>query len=351
MISSIPSLPAQGLAARQADPEVVPAAGSAAGGFDAVLALLAQALVGRPAGEEGKAPEAEQEVAAGPETSTAEPALLPLVAEGVPSAVLAAPWQPSLPAAAGEAAGAARADAWRGGLAGQAARVPYALPQGSVAIAAQAAPAVSLPGTPLPLAADGDEAPAPSPLAGGRLPVLPLADATPLPQAGALPSGVQPAQGAGPSIPEWSALTLPGKREGWQDPLRAALGERLSVQSAHGIDRALIRLDPPNLGGVEIALRHEAGVLNVQLTASNAEVARQLSALSEMLRQDLGNRQYAQVTVDVREGTAGSGQQRQGQGQGQEGNPRTPGRALDEDAWAGAGHGDGAYASSKQGLA
>ncbi|NDV12793.1 flagellar hook-length control protein FliK [Crenobacter sp. HX-7-9] len=190
---------------------------------------------------------------------------------------------------------------------------------------------------------------APELLADGRALLLPA-----VPVAGAAGAVMAPhaAQGGQP-LPEWAPLSLPARSAAWQDPLRAALGERLTVQSAHGIDRALIRLDPPNLGGVEIALRHEAGVLSVQLTASNAEVARQLSVLSDLLRQDLGNRQYAQVTVEVREGAAGSGQQRQGQGQGQgqEGNPRSPGRALDEDAWAGAERGDRGYASSKQGLA
>lgn len=131
------------------------------------------------------------------------------------------------------------------------------------------------------------------------------------------------------AAPEWAPLKLsPGKPEAWGESLRAALGERLSVQSAHGIDRALIRLDPPQFGSLEIAIRHEGGALSVQLFASNGEVVRQLQAIGDALRQDLASRQYTQVAVEVREGAA----QGQGQRQGREAerDARQPGRALAE---------------------
>ncbi|MGL6069777.1 flagellar hook-length control protein FliK [Craterilacuibacter sp.] len=131
-------------------------------------------------------------------------------------------------------------------------------------------------------------------------------------------------------LPEWAPVTLtPGKPEHWGEALRNALGERLQLQTAHGMDKALIRLDPPAMGALEIAIRHEAGVLSVQLTASNPDVVRQLQAMGEGLRQDLAQRQQAQVSVEVREGQAGSGQS-QGRQEGQRRDERTPGKALYE---------------------
>ncbi len=136
------------------------------------------------------------------------------------------------------------------------------------------------------------------------------------------------------SLPEWAPLTLDaGKSASWGESLRSALGERLQLQSAHGMDKALIRLDPPRLGALEISIRHEGGGLSVQLTASNPDVVRQLQAIGEGLRQDLAQRQFSQVSVDVREGQAGAGQG-QGQGQGRQGGQQysgqAPGKALAE---------------------
>lgn len=115
----------------------------------------------------------------------------------------------------------------------------------------------------------------------------------------------------------------------WQRPLAQALGERLQVQGAQGEEQALIRLDPPSLGRVEILLRQEGGTWQVQLSATHPEVNRQLQAISETLRHELSVRQQASVTVQVTSdhlGHADGRQQRQRQ-DGQQ--PREPGRAWD----------------------
>lgn len=115
----------------------------------------------------------------------------------------------------------------------------------------------------------------------------------------------------------------------WQRPLAQALGERLQVQGAQGEEQALIRLDPPSLGRVEIVLRQEGGTWQVQLSATHPEVSRQLQAISETLRHELSVRQQASVTVQVTSdhlGHADGRQQRQRQ-DGQQ--PREPGQAWD----------------------
>lgn len=131
----------------------------------------------------------------------------------------------------------------------------------------------------------------------------------------------------------------PARSELWQRPLAQALGDRLQWQATQGVDQARIRLDPPALGRIEIVVRQEGAQLQVQLTASSPEVARQLQHMGEGLRQDLGQRQGqgqgVQVQVQVHEGGAQAdarGQPRQGQPAREE---AEPGQALRSEHRAG----------------
>ncbi|HEY0942967.1 MAG TPA: flagellar hook-length control protein FliK [Steroidobacter sp.] len=113
--------------------------------------------------------------------------------------------------------------------------------------------------------------------------------------------------------------------------LQVALGDRLQMQITQRSEHAVIRLDPPSMGTIEIVIRRDAsGSIQVHLRASNAEVARQLHGIGDSLRQDLVNRQNADVSVHVsdqsREQSAG---QQQGQRQSQA-QREAPGRALSE---------------------
>jgi flagellar hook-length control protein FliK len=112
----------------------------------------------------------------------------------------------------------------------------------------------------------------------------------------------------------------------WRDTLRDALGDRLQVQVADHSERAVIRLDPPALGRIEIVIRHEAGNLQVHLSASNGDVLRQLHTIGDSLRQDLVHRQYGEVAVTVSDARGEGGGQRREREAGAEAD--TPGRAL-----------------------
>ncbi|WJF90780.1 flagellar hook-length control protein FliK [Paraburkholderia bonniea] len=81
--------------------------------------------------------------------------------------------------------------------------------------------------------------------------------------------------------------------------LLQALGERISLQSQQGIQRAVIRLDPHLAGSVLIELRQTGGAVQVHMSATNGDVLRQLQTISDGLRQELGNRQFNEVTVQV----------------------------------------------------
>ena len=101
------------------------------------------------------------------------------------------------------------------------------------------------------------------------------------------------------------------------------------MENAERSERAVIRLDPPTLGRIEIVIRHEAGNLQVHLSASNGDVLRQLHMVTEGLRQDLVHRQYGEVAVTVSDLAREGGGQRRGR-EADDTRDATPGRALAE---------------------
>jgi flagellar hook-length control protein FliK len=101
------------------------------------------------------------------------------------------------------------------------------------------------------------------------------------------------------AVPAGDTIKLNGPAQQWQEPLREALGERLQTQIGRNSEHATIRLDPPMLGRIEISIRHTAGALQVNVTASNSEVLRQLQGIGENMRSDLAQRQYTDVAVNI----------------------------------------------------
>ncbi|USX29253.1 flagellar hook-length control protein FliK [Oxalobacteraceae bacterium OTU3CINTB1] len=141
-----------------------------------------------------------------------------------------------------------------------------------------------------------------------------------------------------PAAPSAAGATvkLAGTPEQWQQPLRQALGDRLQLNLQRNNDHAVIRLEPPNMGSIEISIRHSAGSLQVNLSANNSEVLRQLNTIGDSVRQDLSTRQFGDVAVTVSSSRAqaqADGGGRNGQQRDQD-NGRAPGRALSEDGAA-----------------
>lgn len=134
---------------------------------------------------------------------------------------------------------------------------------------------------------------------------------------------------AGASGQAGAALALPSPSpEHWKEPLLNTLGERVQWQIQRGSEQALIRLEPPHLGQIDIVIRQEAGQMQVHLSATHREVAQQLQGISDGLRQELSLRQAADVQVQVSDQST-QGYKGQGQRQSQQDAPaREPGRAL-----------------------
>lgn len=97
----------------------------------------------------------------------------------------------------------------------------------------------------------------------------------------------------------------------WAQQLHSALNDRLQIQVKNQVQHATIRLDPPEMGKVDISLHIENGRMQVQISASNSETVRALQQISNELRQSLTEQNVVQVNVQV---STQSGQQ-QGRGQ------------------------------------
>lgn len=106
-----------------------------------------------------------------------------------------------------------------------------------------------------------------------------------------------------------ATMKLEGGEDRLAQQLHAALGERLQVQVKNQIQHATIRLDPPDMGKIDISMQIENGRMQVHINASQGEVYRALQQVSNDLRQSLTEQNFVQVNVQV---SSQSGQQQGG---------------------------------------
>jgi flagellar hook-length control protein FliK len=143
-----------------------------------------------------------------------------------------------------------------------------------------------------------------------------------------------PSTAAGPTGSSTAVPLAANAPSEWRDTLSQALGDRLQLSLKQGADQAVIRLDPPMLGRIDLSIRQDGATLSVHLSASNPEVLRQLQAMGDGLRQDLATRHAGDLTVTVASQPSGlnaeaDARQRQPR-QGDDAGEATPGRALAE---------------------
>jgi flagellar hook-length control protein FliK len=146
-------------------------------------------------------------------------------------------------------------------------------------------------------------------------PLLATLTEGPAPVNNAIPAAGSAALGA-EKAPSFQAQLATVKLDGGEDrlaqQLHAALGERLQVQVKNQIQHATIRLDPPDMGKIDISMQIENGRMQVHINASQGEVYRALQQVSNDLRQSLTEQNFMQVNVQV---SSQSGQQQGGKEQ------------------------------------
>lgn len=94
-------------------------------------------------------------------------------------------------------------------------------------------------------------------------------------------------------------VKLSDENSRWSEQLHSALGDRLQVQMKDKIQHATIRLDPPNMGKIDISMQLENGRMQVHINASHGDVYRALQQVSHDLRQTLVEQNFVQVNVQV----------------------------------------------------
>lgn len=94
-------------------------------------------------------------------------------------------------------------------------------------------------------------------------------------------------------------LTLAKDQNQWSEQLRTLLGERLQLQIDKHVQQATIRLDPPEMGKIDISVSFDAGKLQIHINASQGDIYRALQQSSNELRQNLIALHTSQVDVQI----------------------------------------------------
>ncbi|ENY71394.1 flagellar hook-length control protein FliK [Aeromonas diversa] len=129
------------------------------------------------------------------------------------------------------------------------------------------------------------------------------------PEIPSLKGGPVPVALQRPSELQWAPLRLADPQVQWGQQLVAALKDKVELQVGQQIKQAHIRLDPPELGRLELHVRMDGDRVTVQLNAANPAVRDALIQSMERLRSALMPHHAGGVEVNV--GQGGAGQQEQ----------------------------------------
>lgn len=101
---------------------------------------------------------------------------------------------------------------------------------------------------------------------------------------------------------QWAPARLGENPAQWGQQLVEVLRDKVEMQVNHQIKQAHIRLDPPELGRLELTVRMEGDKLSVQLNAASPAVRDALIQSMERLRMSLAPHHAGGVEVNVGQG-------------------------------------------------
>ncbi len=110
------------------------------------------------------------------------------------------------------------------------------------------------------------------------------------------------------SSAEWASVRVDTSAGKWGEQMLQVLNDRVTLQAQQNLQEAKIRLDPPDLGKLDLMVRVEGDRLSVQINANAAATREALLQVSERLRAELQNQNFVHVEVNV-----GSDKGREGQ--------------------------------------
>ncbi|MGR5413762.1 flagellar hook-length control protein FliK [Vibrio astriarenae] len=98
---------------------------------------------------------------------------------------------------------------------------------------------------------------------------------------------------------EWAPIKVDENKQAWGQQMLSVLKDRVQMQMNQDVSQARIRLDPPHLGTLELAVKVDNSKVHVQLFASDPTLREAISQQAERLRFDLESKQLAGASVDV----------------------------------------------------
>jgi flagellar hook-length control protein FliK len=125
-------------------------------------------------------------------------------------------------------------------------------------------------------------------------------------------AAVASAAGAAVSaLPVWQADPLPAQSQHFGQRLLQMLADKVELQLGLNVNKAIIRLDPPSLGSIELSVQLDGDRLTVQMHSSNTQLRDAMGQGLELLRASLQQKLGADVQIELRMGSDSFSQQQQ----------------------------------------
>lgn len=113
------------------------------------------------------------------------------------------------------------------------------------------------------------------------------------------------------ALPVWQADPLPAQSQHFGQRLLQMLADKVDLQLGLNVNKAMIRLDPPSLGSIELSVQLDGDRLTVQMHSSNTQLRDAMGQGLELLRASLQQKLGADVQIELRMGSDSSSQQQQ----------------------------------------
>lgn len=101
------------------------------------------------------------------------------------------------------------------------------------------------------------------------------------------------------NAPEWASVRIDTQAGKWGEQMLQVLHDRVTLQAQQHLQEAKIRLDPPDLGKLDLVVRVEGDRLSVQINANAAATREALMQVSDRLRAELQSQNFVHVDVNV----------------------------------------------------
>jgi flagellar hook-length control protein FliK len=113
------------------------------------------------------------------------------------------------------------------------------------------------------------------------------------------------------ALPVWQADAMPAQSQHFGQRLLQMLADKVELQLGLNVNKAMIRLDPPSLGSIELSVQLDGDRLTVQMHSSNTQLRDAMGQGLELLRASLQQKLGADVQIELRMGSDSSSQQHQ----------------------------------------